>query len=317
MGMRHALFLALVACSRSPGAATLASASTVSSASAPVADAAPVKDLAETDYQGAFNGAKLYATFAASNGVVSGSLFYPAVGADISLEGTLDGGLTLREVGKSGAVSTTTLAKDASGAFVGTWTSTAGKSGPAKLDPIARKAGEPALVVDRSVADKSDALCNRSGKSTPKPTAPCNRVGNAPVVLGLTDRAFQEKLDKRLLDAAKMTPPDNSVGLGVKVSWMATLNARGVLSIELNGAFVNEEACSRGPRDCTGLDAFAPGHNYRTTTSVVAALDAGVIGTPGRHHRSPKGAWSDRADDTAGLLDVRHERARRGSWAWR
>src|SRR5260221_8472120 len=74
-----------------------------------------------------------------------------------------------------------------------------------------------------------------------------------------------------------MMPPENNVGLGVKVTWSATLNARGVLSIVLTGAFMDEEGCAGSGKDCDGVDVFAPGHNHGSTTSVVGALDAAAI----------------------------------------
>ena len=267
--------LLVVACSRSqamPAPAPSASSSASGSA------ALPSVEFGETDFRGAFNGAKLVATLVAKSGAITGTCFYESVGTDIPLRGTVapDGSIVVSELDGDKAVSTITLTRAADGALSGTWTK-GDKSGAATLLPITRKAGEPVVIVTRPETDKSLAICGWDGHrftsgNTEKPAAPCFRKASAPVVLGLSDRAFEKTLDAALLASAKMNAFDNPVGVGVTVDYHAVLNARGVLSIVFDAKY----SCGAGVKDCD-VDAYAPGHNYGHETGFVVAIDGAAI----------------------------------------
>ncbi len=238
----------------------------------------PTIEFGETDFRGTFNGAKLVATFDVKSGAASGSCFYESVGADIPLRGKVsdDGSLVLNELDGDKAVSTITLRRGADGTLSGTW-SKGDKSGPAALVPVTRKPAEPVVVVTRQETDKSLAICGWDGRrfgngDTEKPSAPCIRRASVPVVFGLSDRPFQRSLNAALVAAAKMKAPDNPIGVGVVVSYAIAMNARGVLSIVLDGRF----DCGPTNKDCE-LDAYLPGHNGGRSVGLTAAVDGASI----------------------------------------
>jgi len=261
--------IALLACTKpQPPAPVAASASASASAAPSIAQAAI--EFGETDFRGAFNGAKIVATLDARSKAIHGTLFYESVGTDIPLRGTIadDGTITLSEMKGETAISTTTLTRAADGTLSGTWKS-GEKSGPATLAPIAYKPDEPILTVARHVDESSLALCGKFADEKPK--APCRRKARAPVVLGLADRAFEKKLNETLLERAKISPPANPEGIGVAVDYRIELAARGVLSIVFIGTF----ECGT-VKDC-GIDSYVPGHKWNQLRTLVAAVDASAI----------------------------------------
>jgi hypothetical protein len=206
-------------------------------------------DVAFADYRGTFHGAKVYASFESRGGVASGSCFYEADGLDVTLRGGVDerGVLTVYEMGEKGPVSTVTLTSDASGAWSGTWASAdASRSGPVKLEPIARARGAEVFVATRHT--RSDHIDVRT-----------------PVVLGLGDRAFEKKLDDALESLAQTAATD--VGAWVSVDYLVPLNERGFVSIIVSARYAAEVRCD-GSVPCIG-----------TASGLSAAVDNRAIAT--------------------------------------
>jgi len=277
--MRALLLVVLVGCSRSQPSATVASAS----AAPVVADAGPPApkrvELAETDFRGTFNGAKLVATLRAKDGIVTGSCFYEAFGADIPLRGTAkdDGTLVVSEMKGDAAVSTVTLTRAADGTLSGTW-STPQKSGPATLTPVVHAPGGTIEVATRPHVETSLAICGWNGSRYDRedwlkdvPKGPCRRASKAPVVLGLADRAFEKRLNDALFTDAKMAAPNNADGVGVDVTYTLPLSERGILSVVFTAKF----SCGNVP-DCS-VDNWVDAHNWGASFGVTVAVDAGVI----------------------------------------
>jgi hypothetical protein len=239
----------------------------------PSASAAPATkvEFSETDFQGTFNGAKLVATIEAKNNKVSGTCFYESVGTDIPLDGAIaaDGTITLSELKGSTAVSTTTLTRASDGTLSGTW-KTSEKSGPASLVPVSYTKGDKLAIATRLGDESSLALCGKFADEKPK--AACRRKTKAPVVLGLTDRAFEKKLNDALAGLAKMAVPANPEGIGVTVDYTVHLAARGILSV----AFLGNYVCGTAVKEC-GVDGYVPEHRWHETASLTAAVDASLI----------------------------------------
>ena len=242
------LCIALVAC-RGPDATPA-----VAAASTPGLDAdadGPPKVVAEADYRGDFAGASVYATFEAHGTIASGTCFYDAYGTLVPLRGGIDerGDVMLEEMGESGPVSTIRLARDASGAWYGTWTSEdETRRGPARLEPLVRRAGEPVFVATRQVHVASTARCRS------KWTTSCGTDARVPVVLGLADRAFERKLDERLLALATISPP---AGVGASIDYDVPLNERGFVSFEIAARLGDGQSEKAGLSAAVDDDAIA------------------------------------------------------------
>ena len=208
-------------------------------------------DVAFADYRGTFHGANVYASFEARGGIASGTFFYEADGIDVPLRGGIDerGALVLSEMGDRGAISTVTLRSDASGAWSGTWESAdASRTGPAKLEPIARTRGAEVFIATRHT--RSNHIDVR-----------------APVVLGLGDRVYEKKLDDALQSLAQTAATD--VGAWVTVDYLVPLNERGFLSIIVNARYASEVRCDGGAPcigTASGLSAAVDDHAIMTST---------------------------------------------------
>ncbi len=207
-------------------------------------------DVAFADYRGTFHGANVYASFEARGGIASGSFFYEADGLDVPLRGGIDehGALVMRAMGDSGPISTVTLRSDPSGAWTGTWESAdASRSGPVKLELIARTPGTEVFVATRHT--RSDHIDVRT-----------------PVVLGLGDRVFEKKLDDALESLAQTAAKD--VGAWVSVDYLVPLNERGFVSIVVNARYATEVKCDNGVvcmGTASGLSAAIDGRAIATT----------------------------------------------------
>ena len=192
-------------------------------------------EIAESDFRGTFNGATLYATVDAHDGIASGTCFYEDDGTDVPLRGAIDehGVMMLQQVGDKGPVSSVTLTADATGAWTGTWKSAdQSRSGTARLEPIARKPGDPVFVAARTI----------------RQTRSDTRV---PVVLGLADRAFEKKLDDALLAKASVRAPAGS--WRVTTDYSVPLNERGYVSFEIISRYADHASDKSGGAD--GLTA--------------------------------------------------------------
>jgi hypothetical protein len=271
MTQRATVLLCLsMGCSRSqpPAARVTVDAATTSADSS--AQSARVFDLEETDYRGAFNGAKVVATLEAKLRTVSGSCFYESVGTDIALSGAMDdaGVITFHELDGSRAVSTVTLERLADGTLSGTW-SNGDASGPATLEPVRRAERGPVLVVTRLRKDRGIALC---GKTEEKRKPPCWRDASVPMVLGLSNRPFERSINFALNMQSMMRLPENPEGIGATVTYSVVMNTRGILSIVSRGVF----ACSATRKDCD-LDSYLPYHNRGRSIGLTAAVDAATI----------------------------------------
>jgi hypothetical protein len=240
------------------------SASSASTAASPPT----IVDVAETDFEGMFNGAHVYATLQAHGGTVTGSCFYDAIGADIPLRGVIGEGasMTVSELGPSGPVSTIQLTRTDDGAWLGTWKSSDGKFGAGALAPIAPREGDPVRVVTRRVHRSGTALC---GTRMPSKVA-CAADARVPVVLGLADRAFEQHLDERLAGLSAMSPPDNDAGLRVRIDYKTPVNRGGIVSFEIEGHFLDEASCERKGAPCNGF------FTYSSMTGRAASLTAAV-----------------------------------------
>jgi len=208
-------------------------------------------DVAFVDYRGTFHGANVYASFEARGGIASGSFFYEADGVDVPLRGGIDehGTLVLNALGDKGTISTVTLRSDPSGAWSGTWESgDASRSGVAKLEPIARTRGAEVFVATRHT--RHDHIDVR-----------------APVVLGLGDRAFENKVNDALESLAQTAATD--VGAWVSVDYLVPLDERGFISIIVNARYAAEVMCDGGV-PCigiaSGLSAAVDDHALATST---------------------------------------------------
>jgi hypothetical protein len=265
--------LVLLAACRSHDVTRTTSASTSSRASAAPAAA----DIPQTDFRGTFNGAKVYVTLEVHDGLASGSCFYEAGGPDVPLRGATDahGALTISEMDDDQAdLSHVALVRDAGGAWSGTWKSTdLTRSGPAKLEPISRRAGAPAVVATRRVHKQSLALCGWRGI----PVAPCESDARVPVVLGLADRAFEKKLNDRLAAISSIRPPSNPVGLRVKIDFATPMNDRGFVSFEITARYLPEPACDKPGAACAGVYAYS--HATGSAAGLTASVDAHAIAT--------------------------------------
>ncbi len=248
----------------------------------------PSTDIAETDFRGSFNGVPLWGTLEARGGSVSGSCFYESVGVDIPLRGSLEdnGAMALSEIGPHGPVSTITLTKGQGASWIGTWKKADGtKTGPARLQPIKRRTGEPVVVATRHVHKSSLALCDWSEAATTKrgqfasvPAAPCEQDARVPVVLGLDDRGFQKKLNRRLAEACDVAPPPNPVGLRIKIDYFVPLNERGFITFVVKGDYLSEAACDRRAAEgaeCSGV--YAHSHTLNVASGLTAAVDGRAI----------------------------------------
>ena len=240
------LIVAGVACREND----VASSTTLTSADvrAPLHDRKP-PDVAFGDYRGSFHGANVYASFDAKGGVASGNMFYEADGIDVTLRGGIDehGVLVFSEMGDHGPVATVTLTSDPSGAWSGTWSSAdSSRSGPAKLEPIARTPGNEVFVATRHT---------RRGHVDVR----------EPVVFGLGDRAFEKKLNDALATLTANAATD--VGTWVTVDYLVPFNERGFLSVIVTARYASEMRCDNGV-SCIG-----------TSNGLSAAVDAHALAT--------------------------------------
>ncbi len=211
----------------------------------------PPSAVAEADYRGDFAGASVYATFEAHGTIASGTCFYDAYGTLVPLQGGIDehGEVMLEEMSEAGPVSTIRLARDASGAWYGTWSSEdETRRGLARLEPLVRRTGEPVFVATRQVHVPSAARCRS------KWTTSCGTDARVPVVLGLADRAFERKLDERLLGLATFSPP---AGVGASVDYDVPLNERGFVSFEISARFGDGQGEKAGLTAAVDEDAIA------------------------------------------------------------
>lgn len=231
------MFVAFVACQTEDAVGS----TTVTSAPISAVRDKPPPDVVELDYRGEFHGAKLYVTFGSHGAVASGTCFYEADGAIVTLRGGFDehGVLTLQEMGDKRPLSTVTLTSDPSGAWSGTWESAdASRSGDAKLEPITRHRGEGVFVATRH-AKPHEAIDAR-----------------IPVVLGLADRAFERKLDGALEELTTQAAPSD-IGTAVTVDYAVPLNERGFVSFAIDVRYASEVRCDGGLciGDASGLSA--------------------------------------------------------------
>ncbi len=272
LGMQraHVVFLLLaVACNRADPPRPAASALVATDAAPPgptVTVVAAVTSLAESDFEGSFDGAKLFGTFEARDGVVSGSLFYERVGVDLPITGTFTNGtLVLSELERGTAVSVVTLTRpQPGGAWVGSWKKAA-HEGPAVLRVIARAAGAPVVVATRVDKTRSAGCDGEDVDGRPKRVHPPTTV-RVPVVLGLADRAFEHTLNDQLKALAHGVTA--KCPLGVDVTFRTPLDARGFLSVVFDTRYVSEP----------DVGVYAWTHTGNVSSGVVVAIDRAHVG---------------------------------------
>lgn len=220
--------------------------------------------LADRDFQGSFNGARVFGTLRVAGSAVEGTLFHQQSGVDIPVKGALRNGvLTLRELERGRSDRTVTLRSNGN-IWSGSWKN-GRRRGNAWIAFLQRRPGEPVVVATRTHRTTSSPCEGQVSDGGTRKVRAVTTV-RIPVVLGLANRTFERELDARLQADAEqfqaMTCP-----VGVDVSFRVVLNTRGFFSV------IFDERNVAGPGICVACETF----HENDAAGLTAAVDAGFI----------------------------------------
>lgn len=181
---------------------------------------------------------------------LSGSYFYDAKGLDIPLQGSLeaDGAVALREAVGGKKTGEIKGRLDVAGTFNGEWSDGAGGARRlVRLDPIERRAGEPAIVRKRWIHSRG---LPRAAPPAEARIKQCNRDLSYPEVYGLenpeVEAAINEKLKAAQVPARADDPCETPYARSG--SYAVHWNRGGVLSV----SYTWDHACESCPRPLFG-----------------------------------------------------------------